>query len=592
MTPQQFIDKWKRIDLSERSACQSHFLDLCDLLGQPKPTDVDPTGEWYTFEKGVDKDAGGQGFADVWRRGFFGWEYKKKRRNLAEAYRQLSQYREALANPPLMIVCDLNRFEVHTNFTGTVKEVHAFDLDGLADPKNLAKLRAAFTDPDQLKPGRTQKQLTEEVVGAFAEIADGLRGRGVEPHSAGRFLMKLMFCMFAEDIDLLPKDLFLKTVTNSRYEPKKLTRLLADLFKAMAHPDGMFGADAIPWINGGLFADADAIDLDPTEIRHLADAATYDWSGIEPSIFGTLFERILNPDKRSQLGAHYTSREDIETLLEPVMMAPLRREWDAVRAKADAAWDKVLTARAELKTPGIAKEKEKKLRDQLRRAEAAFGKGVNDFLYRLAHVTVLDPACGSGNFLYVALHLLLTLEKDVVTYAAARGLPVLIPAVRPTQLRGIEVNPYAQELAQVVIWIGFLQWMKFNGFVAPSDPVLDPMKNIENRDAILDLSDPVDPKEPVWPDAEFIVGNPPFLGGKMLRTNLGDDYVDAMFGIWGDRVRPEADLCVYWFEKARAMIDAGRVKRAGLLATQGIRGGANRETLSRIKNLSRNGVAA
>ena len=151
MTPQQFIAKWKAAELKERAACQEHFLDICILLDQPTPASADPSGEWYVFEKRVDKQAGGQGFADVWRRGFFGWEYKGKRKNLADAYRQLSQYREALANPPLLIVCDLNRFEIHTNVTGTVKEVHAFDLDGLAVSENLAKLRNAFTNPDALK---------------------------------------------------------------------------------------------------------------------------------------------------------------------------------------------------------------------------------------------------------------------------------------------------------------------------------------------------------------------------------------------------------------------------------------------------------
>jgi hypothetical protein len=244
------------------------------------------TGEWFTFEKGLDKDAGGKGFADVWRRGFGGWEYKGKRKNLIDARCQLSQYREALANPPLLIVCDLDRFEIHTNFTGTVKEAHAFDLAGLTDSNNLAKLRAAFTNPEKLRPGRTQKQVTEAVATRFALVADGLRARGNEPHRAGRLLMKLMFCMFAEDIGLLPKDLFLKTVQSSKFDPARLSKLLANLFEAMANKDGTFGADAILWFNGGLFKDADALDLTPPEIRHLAEAAEYDWSSVEPLLVG------------------------------------------------------------------------------------------------------------------------------------------------------------------------------------------------------------------------------------------------------------------------------------------------------------------
>ncbi len=144
MTPHQFIAKWKPADLKERAACQEHFLDVCAVLGEPTPAAADPTGSWYTFEKGVSKDTGGQGFADVWRRNCFGWEYKGKRKNLADAYRQLCQYRESLGNPPLLVVCDLDRFEIHTNFTGTAKEVHAFDLDGLAAAANLQRKPAFF----------------------------------------------------------------------------------------------------------------------------------------------------------------------------------------------------------------------------------------------------------------------------------------------------------------------------------------------------------------------------------------------------------------------------------------------------------------
>ncbi|MCY2986819.1 MAG: hypothetical protein NTY19_03010 [Planctomycetota bacterium] len=181
----------------------------------------------------------------------------------------------------------------------------------------------------------------------------------------------------------------------------------------------------------------------------------------------------------------------------------------------------------------------------------------------------------------MALHLLLDLEKEVISYAA--NYVGLLPQVRPMQLHGIEINPYAQQLAQVVIWIGFLQWIRDNGFTSPRNPVLEPIESIRQMDAILDLSYPDNPKEPEWLEADFIVGNPPFLGGKLLRANLGDEYVDAMFRVWGERVRPEADLCCYWFEKARSQIKAGKCGRAGLLATQGIRGGANRDTLARIK---------
>ncbi|MCE9526316.1 MAG: hypothetical protein K8R36_09715 [Planctomycetales bacterium] len=160
MTPAQFISKWQAVNLSERSACQQHFLDLCELVGQPKPAEADPEGAWYCFEKGVKKTAGGDGWADVWMQGRFGWEYKGKHKDLVAAYRQLLQYREALENPPLLVVCDLDRFEIHTNFTGTIKKVFAFDLSGLAEPDNLNTLRRLFTEPEALRPGLTTQNVT------------------------------------------------------------------------------------------------------------------------------------------------------------------------------------------------------------------------------------------------------------------------------------------------------------------------------------------------------------------------------------------------------------------------------------------------
>ncbi len=570
MTPQQFIAKWQRANLSERSACQQHFLDLCELLGQPKPAAADPDGAWYAFERGVRKTAGGQGWADVWMRGHFGWEYKGPHKNLASAYQQLLDYREDLENPPLLVVCDLNRFEIHTNFTNTTKRVYAFDLDGLAQPANLDILRKLFAEPDALRPDLHAEAITKEAAERFGDLAERLRmHKDVSPQRAAHFLMKLMFCMFGEDIGLLPPKLFGKLLETAKANPAMLTRRLQSLFSAMA-VGGDYGAETILRFNGGLFADNEAIPLNAQEINILAAINGYDWANVEPSIFGTLFERTLDPAKRSQIGAHYTSEADILTLLEPVLMAPLRREWQQVKQRCEERlWPKVQAGRR-----GSAARDSK--------ARKTFDRAILDFAERLHHVTVLDPACGSGNFLYVAVKLLLDLEKEVIGYAAARGLS-LVPHVDPTQLSGLEINPYAQQLAQVVLWIGYLQWMHHNGFKTPDDPVLQPIENIRCQDAILDLSDPKHPKEPEWPAAEFIVGNPPFLGGKLLRTNLGDDYVDAMFRVWADRVPREADLCCYWFEIARRHIERARCSRAGLLATQGIRGGANRKVVERIK---------
>ena len=571
MTPQEFIAKWQRADLSERSACQQHFLDLCDVLGQPKPAEADPDGAWYTFERGVSKTTGKRGWADVWMRKHFGWEYKGKHKNLDVAYQQLLLYREDLENPPLLVVCDLDRFHIHTNFTGTAKRVYKFDLEGFAEPDNFDVLRKLFTDPESLRPGLTTDSITRQAAERFGLLADGMRVRGVEAPAAAHFLMKLMFCMFGEDIALLPEKIFTRVLAGSKNAPKQLAGRLRALFQAMAD-GGYFGADEIMHFNGGLFTDADVVELRGEEIEELIRVNDYDWADVEPSIFGTLFERTLDPAKRSQIGAHYTSRKDILTLLEPVVMTPLRREWAEVQAKCERLWEKVQAEAP--KRSAKARKPSKAARDHERL--------LLDFVERLAHVKILDPACGSGNFLYVAINLLLDLEKKVISYAAGHGVSIL-PHVRPTQLAGIEINPYAQQLAQVVIWIGYLQWMHNNGFKAPTDPVLGPIESIHLMDAIIDLSDPENPKEPDWPEADFIVGNPPFLGGSRIWEELGREYQQQLWSLYEGRLPGFSDLCCYWFEKARQQIADEKGRRAGLLATQGIRGGANREVLKRTK---------
>ncbi|NQV26714.1 MAG: class I SAM-dependent DNA methyltransferase [Rhodopirellula sp.] len=585
MTPQEFISNWQDVTLTEQSAYTQHFIDLCALLGQPKPVDVDKDGSWYTFQRGVEKNDGRKGWADVWKKGHFGWEYKGKHKDLVKAYQQLLKYRESLDNPPLLVVCDMDRFEIHTNFTGTTKTVHKFDLSGLAEPQNLDVLRKLFTDPESLKPGETTAEITQRAAQEFARLSDGMRDRGIEPHRAAHFLMKLMFCMFAEDIELLRGEqpgekLFTQVLTRSRNDPARLAKSLTDLFDAMCEGGDFWGID-IPYFNGGLFKDAEVVELTPAEIRILSRVNDFDWSNVEPSIFGTLFERTLDPAKRSQIGAHYTSRDDIETLLEPVMMAPLRREWAEVRKQADLQWEKVRKTVARAPKAGTKRKRttEYKVFTELRVL-------IQDYLDRLSHVRVLDPACGSGNFLYVSLHLLLSLEKEVISYASQIGLG-LFPQVRPTQLSGIEINPYAQELAQVVIWIGFLQWMHHNGFQPPRNPVLEPFESIQNKDAILDIeSDPEHPTEPEWPEADFIVGNPPFGGSRKMRGFFEDDdsYVDLLHSFYQGRPGKNADFCCYWFERGREYLKTHPDTRIGLIATQAIRKGVSQPTLTRIKD--------
>jgi type II restriction/modification system DNA methylase subunit YeeA len=372
---------------------------------------------------------------------------------------------------------------------------------------------------------------------------------------------------------LLPKKLF-SEIAERAQSPNQFGDLIGQLFAAMADGGYVF-VHAIRHFNGNLFVDSPVLELTAEEIKHVQAAARLDWSAVDPSIFGTLFQRGLDPDTRAQLGAQYTSREDIETLIEPVVMQPLRREWNATRVAIE-----------NLLTTGKAKPtgKEKPLtKDTANQAYKQARTRLRSFHERLAHIKVLDPACGSGNFLYVTLQKMKDLEKEVLVYAGDRGLGSFLALVSPLQFYGIEINPYAFELAQTTLWIGYLQWIQANGFGVPAEPILREMDNFRNMDAILDLTDPNDPKEPEWPEADFIVGNPPFLGGKRLRTELGNFYVEKLFATYKERVPAEADLVTYWFEKARQQIEAGKTGRAGLLATQGIRGGANREVLRRIK---------
>ena len=575
MNVAEFIAKWRRADLTERSAAQQHFLDLCELLDHPKPAEADPTGEWFTFERGAAKHGGGDGWADVWKRGFFGWEYKKKDRDLEKAYNQLCLYMEALENPPLLVVCDTGRTVVHTRFSGAPSVVHEIALEELADPDKLAVLRAVFHDPEKLKPEKVSEAITEDAARRLAAIAQALRERGLDPHDVARFLDRIVFCLFAEDVDLLPKGLFSEVVAESKGDPELFSRFIVQLFDVMAN-GGYFGVKRIRHFNGSLFESGPVLELTEDEVAAVHEAARLDWGEVDASIFGTLFERGMDPSKRGQLGAHYTSREDIETLVDPVVMQPLRRQWQEILQVVD----NLLTFGKKQPTGKEKKAPSKAVLAKARKQAAAI---LQDFLFKLSRVKVLDPACGSGNFLYVTLQRLKDLEKQVILFANANGLGPFLPMVMPTQLYAIEINPYAHELAQMTVWIGYLQWTRANGFGWPQDPVLRPMNNFQCKDAILDLTDPDNPREPEWPKVDFIVGNPPFLGNKFLRRELGDEYVDRLFALWKGRVSNGVDLCCYWFDKARGQVEQGKCRRAGLLATQGIRGGANREVLQRIK---------
>ncbi|SPJ25943.1 DNA methyltransferase [Palleronia abyssalis] len=571
MTPDDFIRTWSGNPLSERASAQSHFRDLCALLGIDPPSPL--TAGTFEFEKGAGKTTGGDGWADVWLKDAFAWEYKKTKANLDAAYAQVQRYAPALDHPPLLIVSDTQAIVLRTAFTGAVQERHDIAIDDLRDAATRDLLCRAFEDPLSFRPRRTRADLTEDAAATFADLALRLRQSGHAAGEVAHFVNRLVFCMFAEDVNLLPEKMFQKMVIVS--DPASFEENCRDLFRAMATKGGKIGYTPIPWFNGGLFDDETVLPVTADDIGMLRKAAKMDWSQIDASLLGTLFERGLDPDKRSQLGAHYTDAAKIMQIVDPVVLRPLKAEWEAARAIIAAALQEERDAKAEAaRTRAAAKSGA-----QTRRANRAHETAVKahlGFLERLRAVRVLDPACGSGNFLNLALTALKDLEHRVSLDAEALGLPRPAPQVGPECVLGIELNPYAAELARVSTWIAEIQWMRRNGFEASKDPILKPLGTIECRDAVLGA----DGTAADWPAAEFIIGNPPFLGNKRMVGELSEGYAMSLRAAWPE-VPGGADLVAYWVAGAWQAIAAGRTRRAGLVTTNSIRGGANRTVLTK-----------
>ncbi len=555
MTPHEFIAKWRKGG-DERRDAQPFFEDLCRLVAHPTPREADPEHTWFTYEYGASKTSGGEGWADVWKKGFFGWEAKGTHKSLERAYEQLKMYADALQNPPLLVVSDLQTIVVHTNFTNTIKREIRFTVEELVDFDKRQILEAVFKNPEALRPGVTRAEITQEAAEKFATLAEVLRGRGHDTRTVAHFLNRLLFCMFAEDIGLLPDKLFTKLVERSQTDADLFEQRSRQLFAAM-NTGGDVAFENIEWFNGGLFDDDSTLRLQPDELKLLADAARLDWSEIDPSIFGTLFERGLDPNKRSQLGAHYTDPETIMKIVRPVIVEPWLREWETEKTALAAALDKSKAAKS------IPK---------------AVQNRFNAFLERLRAFTVLDPACGSGNFLFLALRALKDIEHRVLVEGEMLGLGRQFPAIGPSCVKGIELNAYAAELARITIWIGEIQWMVQNGYGAKKNPILHPLDQIENRDALLNA----DGSEAVWPQADVVIGNPPFIGNKKMIGELGEDYVSLLRRTYAGRVPDGADFVCYWFEKCCEVILSGGMKRAGMVSTNSIRGGTNRQVLKHI----------
>ena len=415
MEPQEFVAKWRNVQFGEKQASQEMFLDICALVDHPTPGAVG-NPEVFTFEKWVPG-----GFADAYYEEHFGWEFKTLESELDYGLNQLLRYQVHLKTPPLLVVSTFRFIRIQTNFPGMETVRHEFPVSDLIYPENLEKLRWLFHAPANFHPDRTVAKVTRETADLFDRIVTEMEGLDADPETLARYLNQIIFCLFAEDAGLLRHELFSLIVRHQTNYPARFDEAVRDLFGQMAG-GGRFGPFSVDYFNGDLFNWSDTVQFSSKALVTLDKAIEQNWRNIEPSIFGTLFERVLDASKRSQLGAHYTDPDDIELVVEPVVMEPLRREWE----EAQGELNRFISGGD----------------------DAAARERLEAFRRRLASVTVLDPACGSGNFLYIALRSLLDLEKQVIDFNDAQGWDSLYPTVKPSQMLGLEINPYAAELAR------------------------------------------------------------------------------------------------------------------------------------------------
>ncbi|MEQ8403593.1 MAG: hypothetical protein RKE49_00750 [Oceanicaulis sp.] len=654
-----FIERWSGSGGGELSNTQSFLNELTDLLGVPRP---DPSKEEtalndYVFERQVTRnhqdgttstrridlykrgcfvleakqgaDGAGRRTAGAAEVNLFGEEAGKGRAGTArrgtdrwysamqKARAQAEQYAKDLPTrhgwPPFLIVADIGYcFEIYADFSGQGKSYDQFpdrrgfriQLEDLHKPEVRARLRAIWTDPYSLDPTRENARVTKEIAARLARVARELESRktpsGARRHSAEQvalFLMRCLFTMFAEDVKLLPEGKFTALLDRMKSKPEHAHHALESLWTEMNEGAKFSGYLEAPIrrFNGGLFKDAAAIPLTAEMVSELHIAAKQDWKQVEPAIFGTLLEQALDKDERHRLGAHYTPRAYVDRLITPTLMEPLREDWAGVKAKVE----------------GLMRQNKEK--DAL--------KALRDFHTNLCEVRVLDPACGTGNFLYVAMERMKRLEGEVVDAIVQLGGRARSEykdhAIDPHQFLGIELNPRAAAIAELVLWIGYIQWqVKSGGIDFVYDPVLRDFHNIENRDAILDRGEAVlrrdahgkpvtrwdgvsfkdhpvtgekvpdesarteiwdypDSKPAQWPEAEFIVGNPPFIGNKRMIANLGEGYVETLRRAYPG-LPGSIDLVMYWWAKAANILLGDITKRFGFVTTNSITMSFNR----------------
>lgn len=648
-----FIQRWHGVAASELATSQSFVIELCALLGVAPPTH-EPHYQFerpITFQHGDGSTSAGR--VDCYKRGHFVWESKKLKAGitaqqagaaptkafddaLLKARTQAENYARALpaaeGRPPFVVVVDVGHvIELYAEFTRSGATYtpypdprsHRIRLAQLADPAIRARLKALWTDPLSLDPSRVSAKVTRAVAAELANLAKSLEAAGHRPEPVAAFLTRCLFSMFAEDVGLLPDNQqpgatdtgsFAHLLKTYREQPATLAQMLKVFWQGM--DVGGFNAaiaQDVLRFNGKLFkgagVDGYVLPLNTTQIDGLLRAASANWKEVEPAIFGTLLERALNPTERHALGAHYTPRAYVERLVLPTVVEPLRADWANAQAAA------VVLAR---EADGLdGKKREAKLEEA--RAE------LRRFHHQLCTTRVLDPACGSGNFLYVTLEHLKRLEGEVMNQLEAFGetqdkLGLEGETVTLQQLRGIELNQRAAALAELVLWIGWLQWhVRTRGLASVAEPVVHDYGNIEHRDAVLafERAEPaldaagntitrwdgttfkthpvtgepvpdeaaqvvqwayVNPRPAEWPAAEFIVGNPPFIGAGAMRAALGDGYAQTLRAAWPE-VPESADFVMYWWHHAAAQVRAGSAQRFGFITTNSLRQTFNRRVI-------------
>lgn len=610
---EQFISRWQgREGGQERANYVSFLNELIALLGLPKPDPADATHEHndYVFERAVKKakdEGASHGRIDLYKKNSFVLEAKQSRLKgikkvagqnelfnaelpdaargrrgadrawdvlMLNAKRQAEEYARALPAshgwPPFILVCDVGHcIEVYADFSGQGKNYTQFPdrqsfriyLEDLRDETVRERLQKIWTEPQALDPAQASAKVTRDIAKRLAQVSLALEKKGFVADDVAMFLMRCLFTMFAEDVGLLPDKSFKTLLEECEKNPDAFVHDVGQLWEAMD-----LGAWAhalktkVKKFNGEFFKNRAALPLGREEIGELRQAASYDWNEVDPSIFGTLLEQALDPQDRKKLGAHYTPRAYVERLVVATIIEPLREDWRNVQATAET-----LRGAGDLKGAAAA---------------------VQAFHDKLCATRVLDPACGTGNFLYVSLELMKRLEGEVLEalldlggQEALRGLGS--HSVDPRQFLGLEINPRAAAIAELVLWIGYLQWHFRTKGGPPDEPILRAFKNIQVKNAVLTwdgapLPKIVDgketypnPRRPEWPAAEFIVGNPPFIGGKDIRARI--DYAEALWAAH-PHMNESADFVMYWWDRAAELLTRkGTVlRRFGLVTTNSI----------------------